>query len=199
MILIIIITHATQWQTRFLTTITVTNVPSSDIKRLFLAYRRELQSYLTRKVRDAEIAADLTQETFLRFTEHHQGGNAATVLHERSYLYRVAHNLAVDHVRQQHRSPVESCPDEVLAELPFDYPSPEQETAGHRDLQAVRRALLELPERTRQIFVLIRIEGHPYRMVAERLGVSESAVQKHLARAIQHVMERMRPVRGAEK
>ena len=68
-----------------------------DLKRLFVAHRREVQAYLTVRLRDREMAADLTQETFLRFAE--QGARSA-VLHDRSYLYRTAQNLAIDHLRR---------------------------------------------------------------------------------------------------
>ncbi|MCR6629149.1 MAG: RNA polymerase sigma factor [Magnetospirillum sp.] len=167
-------------------------MPHREIKRLFLAHRRELQAYLTRKLRDAEVAADLTQETFLRFTEQHKAGMTAAITHERSYLYRTAHNLAVDHVRQQQREQTDPVPDEALAEIPHDHPTPEQAVSGQDELERVRAALRELPERTRQVFALARIEGMTYRAVAERLGISDSSVQKHLAKAIQHVMQRLR-------
>jgi RNA polymerase sigma factor, sigma-70 family len=162
-----------------------------DIRRLFLAHRRELQAYLTRKLRDAETAADLTQETFLRFAEH-KGGQAAAIVHERSYLYRTAHNLAVDHVRKQRREQTDCVANDDLTEIADDRPSQEQAAAGQSELDRVRAALLELPERTRQVFALARIEGLTYREVAERLEISDSSVQKHLAKAIKHVMQRLR-------
>lgn len=169
------------------------DVSSCDIKRLFLAHRRELQTYLTRKVRDAQTAADLTQETFLRFAEQCNADGAGGVMHERSYLYRMAHNLAVDHVRQQQRERLLPCSDEALAEIPFDHPSPEQSAMGHSELELARTVLQELPERTRQVFFLARIKGQTYRAVADQLGISESSVQKHLAKAVKHLMQRLRP------
>jgi RNA polymerase sigma-70 factor (ECF subfamily) len=165
---------------------------SKDIKALFLAHRRELQAYLTRKLRDAETAADLTQETFLRFAEQGQGG-AAAVSHARAYLYRTAHNLAVDHVRRQRRERTEAASDAALADVPEDRPSAEQVVGGRDDLDRLRDALLELPERTRQVFALVRIEGLTYRESAERLEISDSSVQKHLAKAVKHVMQRIAP------
>ena len=45
----------------------------------------------------------------------------------------------------------------------------------------------ELPERTRQVFVLCRVEGIRQKNVARRLGVSVSAVEKHMIRAIAHL------------
>ena len=44
--------------------------------------------------------------------------------------------------------------------------------------------------RTRQVFVLNRVEGLSYDEIATRLGISVSSVQKHLARALQHVLQR---------
>lgn len=164
---------------------------SKDIKTLFLAHRRELQTYLTRKLRDGETAADLTQEAFLRFAEHGPTGPAA-VAHARAYLYRTAHNLAVDHVRRQQRERTDPAAPDDMAGIADDRPSPERTVGGQSEVTAVREALLELPERTRQVFALTRIEGLTYGAVARRLQISDSSVQKHLARAIRHVMQRLR-------
>lgn len=163
-----------------------------DIKALFLAHRRELQTYLTQKLRDGETAADLTQEAFLRFAEQGPAGTAA-VAQPRAYLYRTAHNLAVDHVRRQQRERTDPTAPDDMAGIADDLPSPERAAAAHSDISTVRGALLELPERTRQVFALARIEGLTYAEVARRLQISDSSVQKHLARAIKHVMQRLRP------
>jgi RNA polymerase sigma-70 factor (ECF subfamily) len=167
-------------------------VASKDIKGLFLDHQRELQVYLTRKLRDAETAADLTQETFLRFAEQGQGGSGAAVSHARSYLYRTAHNLAVDHVRQQKREQTDPYPDDALMGIADETPLADRIIGARSDLDRAREALLELPERTRQVFALTRLEGLTYREVALRLEISDSSVQKHLAKAIAHVMQRLR-------
>lgn len=52
-------------------------------------------------------------------------------------------------------------------------------------------ALEQLPERTRTIFLLHRIEGRKYREIAETIGISQSAVEKHIARAALFLAERM--------
>lgn len=162
-----------------------------DIRALFLAHRRELQAYLTNKLRDGETAADLTQEAFLRFAAQGRDG-AAAISQPRSYLYRTAHNLAVDHVRRQRRERTEPAPVDDMVRIADDRPTPERVADGQSNVAAVRDALLELPERTRQIFVLIRIERLTYAEAAARLNISDSSVQKHLAKAIAHVMQRLR-------
>ncbi|MFO7483766.1 RNA polymerase sigma factor [Oceanibaculum nanhaiense] len=162
-----------------------------DIRGLFLAHRAEIQAYLTRKLRNAELAAELTQEAFLRFAEQGQAGSAV-ILHERSYLYRVAHNLAVDHLRLHSRERLEPLGSDMLDAIADDSPSPEQVAGGHSELARLRRILMELPERTRAVFVLTRIDLLTYHETAARLEISESSVQKHLAQAVKHVMQRLR-------
>jgi len=167
-------------------------VASKNLKGLFLAHRRELHAYLTDKLKDSETAADLTQEAFLRYAEHDAGSNAA-VLNGRSYLYRTAHNLAVDHVRLRARQKTDAAEPDAMADVADDRPSLEDEADARQKLDRLRGAIAELPERTRQIFVLNRIEGLGYAETAERLGVSESSVQKHLAKALLHVRRRLQP------
>ena len=159
---------------------------STELKRLFAAHRGELQAYLTEKLRDAETAADLTQETFVRFAE--QSG-AAAISQPRSYLYRTAHNLAVDHARQRRRRRTDSMANDDLAHLPEERAGPETIADARERLAQLHALVSKLPERTRQIFVLHRIEGLTYVEVAERLDISMSSVQKHLAMALQHVLE----------
>lgn len=164
----------------------------TNIRDLFLSHQRELQIYLTRLLGDADVAGDLTQETFLRVTQYAQQNSSADVTHIRPYLYRIAHNLAVDHVRAQKRNPVKDGDADKLESVVHNAPSPEQIVGGQSELEFVRRALRELPERTREIFVLVRMDGLTYRQTAQRLGISDSSVQKHVARAIAFIMARIR-------
>lgn len=162
------------------------------LKGLFLAHRRELQAYLTEKLKDADTAADLTQEAFLRYAEQNPA-RAAVVLNGRSYLYRTAHNLAVDYIRQKARQKTDTSAHDDMANVADDRPSQEDETDSRQKLERLRSIVAELPERTRQIFLLNRVEGLSYAETAERLGISESSVQKHLAKALLHVTKRLRP------
>lgn len=164
----------------------------SSLKRLFTAHFRELHAYLTERLRDPETAADLAQETFLRYAER---GVDGAIAHERSYLYRTAHNLAVDHVRQLASRRTESFAPEDMAHVADERPGIEAAASARQELDRLRALVAALPERTRRIFVLNRIEGLTYAQVAHRLGISESSVQKHLSMALRHVMRHSR--RGA--
>ncbi|WP_206598567.1 RNA polymerase sigma factor [Croceicoccus estronivorus] len=157
--------------------------------RLYVAHRRGIKAYLNNKVGDAAIADDLTQEAFLRLAE----GGATAVVNGRAWLYRTAHNLAVDHHRREARRRTDTVDTEQLAAVVDDTPAVEELAAARSALDRVRSVLEELPERTQQVFVATRIDGMTYSEAAEHLGISDSSVQKHLARAVHHVMQRMKP------
>ena len=63
---------------------------------------------------------------------------------------------------------------------------------GKRKVEELNRALMELPERTRAIFLLHRFEGHKYSEMARQFGVSTSSVEKHMMEAIRHLKARRR-------
>jgi RNA polymerase sigma factor (sigma-70 family) len=60
---------------------------------------------------------------------------------------------------------------------------------GREDLRALMAALLSLPARTRTIFILHRLDGRKYRDIGAQLGISPSAVEKHMLRAMEHLID----------
>lgn len=163
-----------------------------DIRKLFASHQYELQVYLTRILQDGETAIDLTQETFLRVVEHMQRNKAKHIINMRSYLYRTAHNLAIDHLRAKERDAIKDTPSQLLENVPNSAPTPEKMLSAQSEISVVERALEELPEKTRNVFFLTRIEGLTHQQAALQLKMSNSSVQKHLSRAVAHVMGRLR-------
>lgn len=161
----------------------------AKLEELFLAHQKELKHFLNAKVRCADTADDLTQETFLRVAQIPSG---ITIENARSYLYRTATNLAIDHFRTERRRQTHPAETETLWNLPDTAASVEHSIEGREKLSALKEALDELPLLTQKIFHLHRVEGRTYSDVAHRLKVSESTVQKHLARALYHAMQAMK-------
>lgn len=164
----------------------------SDIKGLFQKHAKALQNILLRKSRDPQLAADLVQESFLRLAEQQDREH---IDNSPAYLYRTAHNLLIDHVRQQLRRKTDSVPHEAMAEVLDERPSVEEETAVEQHRRRLHAAIGELPEKTREIFRLNRLEGLTHAEVARQLEISDSSVQKHLAKALAHVMQRLQEPR----
>ena len=158
----------------------------TSFQRLFQLHRPELQSYLSRLVRCRETAADLLQDTFLRFLEH---APKVEIANSRAYLYRTAHNLAVDHLRKEDRRCTDLTEPEQLWDMPDQQPAPDHRVQAQRELQSLYASLAELPPLTSRIFELNRMHGLSYQEVADALNISNSSVQKHLARALLHTMQ----------
>ncbi|VVN90932.1 putative RNA polymerase sigma factor FecI [Pseudomonas fluorescens] len=160
-----------------------------DLKGLFLKHADTLRRYLLRKVRDPQLAADLVQESFLRLA---QKPSSERIDNSQGYLYRTASNLLIDHIRQEARRKTDSVPHEALAEIEDEVAGLEAQAMAQQQRQALKQALAELPERTQQIFRLNRVESMTHAQVARHLEISDSSVQKHLAKALAHVIQRLR-------
>ena len=150
----------------------------ADFLRVFLSQRSQMEAMVSRRVGCRATAADLVQELFLRFWRRPQ----VQVEELSTYLLRSAHNMAIDHLRSESsRNRNEG----VLLEEQLSEPSaPETALAASHDLQRVEQALRGLPERTRHIFLLNRVHGRTYGEIAKAMQVSQSAVEKHMMRAL---------------
>lgn len=152
-----------------------------DIERLYLDHHGWLQGWLHTRLNNNADAADLAQDTFLRILRRRQ----ATAMQEpRAYLRTVARGLVIDFWR---RRDIEQAWLETLAQLPEpEVPSPETGLLVIESLMAIDRMLDTLKPQIREAFLLAQLEGLTCPLIAERLGVSLSTVERHLAKALRH-------------
>lgn len=103
----------------------------------------------------------------------------------RGYLFRIASNLAVDHIREsrRRREQVEAAL-ALLDEAPSG-PDTARVVAAQEQIAGIARALQQLPARTREIFVLNRYDGLSHSRIAERLGICTTTVENHMRRALE--------------
>ena len=130
----------------------------------------------------------MVQEVFERLLKR---GNVAGLEHIGGYVFETAGSVLTDRLRKR-RSRRADLHEAFDAEQHGDVDfSPEHVLLGRERLVRATAILLELPERTRVIFVLRRLEGMKYLDIAVRLGISTSAVEKHMQRAIAHLASRL--------
>lgn len=164
--------------------------PVEFLVHLDRRFRRPLTSYFEKRIRESYDIDDLVQEVFIRMAHR------PTLDHIESlegYVFQVAANVIRDRVRRRavrhaaDHDPLENC------ELPTNDFSPERVLQGRQLLDRALGALLELPARTRHVFVLRLYEGMKQEEIAESLQISVESVRFHLRRAKEHM------ARGLEK
>lgn len=150
-----------------------------------LALQTDVTAFFRRRLgADAEVE-DLVQEVFVRAAD--QVG-LADEAYARAYVFRTAASVWAD----RHRRRLARRADQHVPFDPERHGETDNDPAGRLDaretLRAATAVLLSLPERTRTIFVLRRIEGMTVREIAGRLGISGSAVEKHVAKALERLL-----------
>lgn len=146
---------------------------------------RFLRSLLRRRGRSRDDADDLIQEAFLRLHIYCQD---AEVRQQGAFLTRTVLNLSVDMHRKEHRELYSDKPVDTLVLVDVS-PTPDEQLAAQERLARVGVVLDALGPRTREIFLKHRLEGYGCAQIAEQFGISVSAVEKHIARAVLSLMD----------
>lgn len=146
-----------------------------------------LKAFFTRRISDADVAEDLTQETFVRALA---SSDFEQKDHKRYLLFAIAANLANDFIRKKYKaertSPLGSALELISAkDDPLDALQFSERT------QQLDVALSELTPRCREVFLLHRVCEMSYSEIAAELGISISAVEKHIIKALRHCRQRL--------
>lgn len=164
---------------------------ADDLDRLFRLYHRELRHLAYKRVGDPELAADLTQDAFVRYAGFTQKQPQQPINQPRYFLWRILSNLIADFGRHRARCGEHAPLDEVAAELYDPKPNPEQLLELRQQLALLHQALNELPPACREALLLNRVEGLSHAVIAKRLGVSSSMVCKYIMRALRHCIRHL--------
>lgn len=153
-------------------------------------YGDSIRRYFARRLRGSPDIDDLAQEVFVRLLKRTRIDDIGNI---QGYLFQIAANLLRERGRQRFQRRLDSQEsfneDSAAAR---EERSPERILMGKEACELLIRALQELPERTRAIFILNRYEDLAGVEIARRLGVSVSTVEKDMMRAIAHLRARLR-------
>ncbi len=167
--------------------------PCEAWESAFEAHYVELCEYVLRFVGSAEATEDIVQDLFLHLWDTR--GPRDRLRLSRPYLYVAARNRALKHLR--HRRVVKAWIDRASREAAPASDTPEElYLRGELD-DAVQRAIAELPNRCREIFVLRRRDQLGYHEIAARLGVSLGTVKSQMWRATVLLREKLASVARA--
>lgn len=160
----------------------------------YLERRADLVRFFSLRLRSAAAAEDLVQEIYVRL--------AAVETHDEiqnpvAYLYRLGSNLMLDRLRGERRTGrrdaawLDSQTHQIGGEEVSAEPSPEAAVAARQRLAQLAQALTELGPQTQRVFRMHKFEGMSHPQVAAELGISRSAVEKHMMAALKHLLARL--------
>lgn len=147
------------------------------VEQLFALHHREIYTYLNRMLREEELAADLTQETFIK--AFRALDSLEDPARARAWLYQIASRTALDELRRR----------KIVRFIPWTGESggtaaSAEEVALHRRLSGeMERALAAIPERQRNAIILAEVHELTGVELAAALGVSHVAARAVLTRA----------------
>ena len=157
----------------------------SALTRLVRTYERALGRFFERRVHSKSDVPDLVQEVFLRLSRM---DDPQAIEKPEHFLFVTAANVLRDRARRdlaQRRAGDDDAAQLSVAEG-SDFP-PDRVLESKQAAEYLAAALRDLPERTRDIFVLRVIEGMKMADVARAFSISTRAAEKHQAKALAHV------------
>ncbi|MCX7806516.1 MAG: sigma-70 family RNA polymerase sigma factor [Planctomycetota bacterium] len=160
-------------------------------------HRKGVLNFYYRLTWDRDLAEDLAQEVFIRLFTH-RGRYEATARFT-TYLYRIAHNCWIDHLRKTRQERKLRSLDaggedgaglrESVEAMRVEAPP---EGAGKEEYsEAVIAAIESLPEDQKVVFVLSEVQGMRYAEIAETLGIPEGTVKSRMHHAVNRLRERL--------
>jgi RNA polymerase sigma factor (sigma-70 family) len=156
------------------------------VEDLFREHNRALIHFLRSRLGSDQDAREVAQEAYVRLLQLDRPEELSFL---RAYLFKIAANLAIDHVRRQGR--MTKISKELLV---FDFPEPATQEArleAQDELAIVRRAISELPPKCRQAFLLSKVENWSSSQIAKHMKVSDRMVRNYVSRALEFIQYRL--------
>lgn len=162
------------------------------VETLFAKHQGEIHAYLLRMMRDPEVAADMTQDAFIKAYKNYE--TLEKPENARAWLYQIAHRVALDEIRRR----------KIVRFLPWTgesrgaAPSAEHIAMDQRLSGDLERALARIPERQRAALLLAELHDLTGVELAAALGVSHVAARALLTRARESLRQALAAERAAD-
>ena len=163
------------------------------VETLFAKHHGEIYAYLLRMLREPELAADLTQDAFIKAYKNYD--TLEKPENARAWLYQIAHRVALDNIRRRR----------IVRMVPFTgeskgaAPSAERLAMDVRLSGPLERALARIPERQRAALLLAELHDLTGLELAAAMGVSHVAARAILTRARESLRRALAAEKDAER
>jgi RNA polymerase sigma-70 factor (ECF subfamily) len=154
-----------------------------------------LREFVARRV-SANDVEDIVQESLVRVWRR---DGDAPIEHPKSYLVRIAKAVIIDRSRREGTRRMKMHCGLEERHHPNDPLSPHRIVLGREQLMIFMRGFEQLPSRTRDILLAIRMDGQSFKAVAKRFGISVSAVEKVVTGALRVLSEHLKEAERAQR
>lgn len=163
----------------------------SRMLRAFLEHEQGIKRLLSRFLARRQDVDDIAQETFLRAFAAEAGQD---VISPKAFLYRIARNLALNENSRLSNAVTDYMEDNDQPDVvgSSEQVSGEDHVYSRQKMAMFAEAVSSLPSQCRHVFLLRKVHGLSQKEVAERLGISASTVEKHVATGLLRTSEYLR-------
>jgi RNA polymerase sigma-70 factor (ECF subfamily) len=149
-------------------------VPMTEITEIIKEREAPLLRYAGRLIRDSETARDVVQEVFIKYVRISQDQGRAKIDNIQAWLYKVTRNMCLDHLKSK-RVQLEIPIDDKIANFAGGE-SPDGTFEKEDAMTLVRKKLMELEPRDREVVILKIEHGRSYKEIAEIMGITVTNV-----------------------
>ena len=155
-----------------------------------LVHERALRGYLARFFKNESDVDDVVQETYARLLGLNEAASRA-VRNWHAFLFTSARNVALDRLRKNRVVSLDAMAEIETLNVADQQPSADDALNARQELALLAETIAGLPERCREVLTLRKLYGLSQRAIAERLSISESTVEKHVAYGVRLCADRM--------
>jgi len=155
-----------------------------DLEQAFNDYYGVIKNFLYYKTGDLDLSEDLAADVFIKLWENRQKVERETL---KSYLYKIAQNLAYNHHKRN----------EIQLKFEKNHQKDSNMETPHYSLEErefhdfLEKVISDLPEPSRVVFLMNRMDDLTYKEIADRLNISVKAVEKRMSKALVQIREKL--------
>jgi RNA polymerase sigma-70 factor (family 1) len=156
-------------------------------RELYERYWYKMYVLAHRKLRRKEVAEELAQELFVLLWQKRE---SLRIVNLPAFLGVTLKNLMIDHIRRNILE--EHYLDQLRQFFPVETFNTTETIQLNELTEAIQNTLAQLPEKTREVFILRRFEQLSIREIAQKLDLSEKAIEYHLSRSTTFLRQNLR-------
>lgn len=156
----------------------------TDLTHLYLDYQPRLLNFVSRFTCDEQESLDIVQDSFIKLMSCYQGKDEESV---KKLLFTIARNKCLDYLKSSRTVNMRLASDqkflndsERLYSLSFNVPNEESQVLSFEVRDLIGKIVSSFSPRCREVFDLKFVNGLKNKEISTRLGISESAVEKHV-------------------